>query len=447
MSENTITINGESTTAEIKTTNVDDYCLEQVETLTDSEAFQNPIKIMPDAHAGAGAVIGFTMEMGDRVCPNTVGVDIGCGMTAMFFDRPEEFNPPDADDAIRAAIPLGYHVYGDDGYPEQEYHMGQDFPWGACASKLEQYDNCLNAEYGIDYLKDVCERVGADTTRVINSLGTLGGGNHFIEIAESEDGDHLACVVHSGSRGIGLQIAEYWQERATEHINECTVWENATDELRPYMDDDGMPNYEAIKEDYSAEAIGEMGDRIKALHPPDDRNTDLDYLEGDLVNGYLQDMVFAQTYAAENRRQMLRRIADALGIEPTNWINSTHNYIDFSDNVIRKGATRVHEGEIAIIPFNMAEGSVVVRGRGNDDWNRSAPHGAGRRGSRTWAYDEFDLSEFKSRMQGVYSTSVSEDTLDEAPMAYKDTESILGPLTETAEVIDFLNPVLNIKAE
>lgn len=447
MSDNTITVYGDSITAEIKTTDVDDYCVEQVETLTDSDAFENDITIMPDAHAGSGAVIGFTMQMGERVCPNTVGVDIGCGMTAIQFDRPDDFDLAAADESIRATIPLGYHVYGDDEQPEQEYHLASEFPWDVCTGKLARYDADMQADYGIEYLQDVCDRVGADMSRVINSLGTLGGGNHFIEIAESAESDSLYCVVHSGSRGIGLKIAEYWQERATEYINQNTVWQNAPDELTPYMDDDGMPNYEAIKADYEGKKIGEIGDRIKALHPDDSRNTNLDYLEGELVDGYLRDMVFAQTYAHENRKQMLRRIAAALEVEPSDWLNSTHNYIDFDDGMIRKGATRVHEGERAIIPFNMADGSVIVEGKGNTDWNRSAPHGAGRRGSRRWAYEQFDVSEFEDRMSDVFSTSVNEDTLDEAPMAYKDTDTILERLQETATVRDYLTPILNIKAE
>lgn len=448
MGNNTIKIEGEQTAAEIKTTAVDETCVNQVRTLADSDAFENDIKIMPDAHAGSGAVIGFTMPLGDRVCPNTVGVDIGCGMTAMFFPAAQlDAGLESVDETIRDTIPLGFNVYGDDNQPEQTFDLAADFPWHRCRGALAEYDPDAEVQYGAAYAQEVCERVGADYNRVERSLGTLGGGNHFIELATGRRDGERSCIVHSGSRSVGLKIAEYWQDRATEYIDTETVWQNAPDELLGYMDADGMPDYEAIKRDHNGEAIAEVGDRIKALHPDGDRNTDLDYLEGDLIDGYVRDMVFAQTYAYVNRKRMLTRIADALDVIPAPFINSTHNYIDFEDMVIRKGATRAHDGELGIVPFNMADGSILIRGKGNGDWNQSAPHGAGRRGSRRWAHETFDMDEFTDRMDGVFSTSVSEDTLDEAPMAYKDAAMIQSRIQETADIVAHLKPLLNIKAE
>lgn len=478
----TIDIDGKHTSAEIKTTDVDDTCITQVQELVDHEAFQNPVRIMPDGHAGAGAVIGFTMPLGERIVPNTVGVDIGCGMTAFNLghgyeiDTRIEDHPREMDERIREVVPLGRDTFGD-VEASQDYHIVDDFPWDECRDKAERLNDRLDGievdtDYGGDYFKDLCERVAYSPQRAINSLGTLGGGNHFIEVSQSESTGDYWVVVHSGSRGIGLSIAEYWQERAHEN---CDA---RADEVRDRLADvpdwaykfdaadvsdadllqwvqggkgEDWKDTDAIRENRDGEAIGELVDTLNAIgryvHEQSGGN-DLDYLDGENRGEYLKDMIFAQTYAVESRRTMCRNIADALGATVEDTINSTHNYIDFEDLTIRKGATRAHEGERQVIPFNMRDGAVVVRGLGNEDWNRSAPHGAGRRGSRTWAYDEFDVAEFVTEMQDVFSTSVNEATLDEAPMAYKDHEGILDAISgTTVEVTDTLTPKINIKAE
>jgi tRNA-splicing ligase RtcB len=484
----TITISGKYSTAEIKTTNVDETCINQVQEIVDHEAFTNPIKVMPDAHAGAGAVVGFTMPLGYYICPNTVGVDIGCGMTAYNLGYNEnlahdlEQNPEDVDNRIRDRIPLGRETFGDIE-ASQDYHILDDFPWGIVTEKRETLNENLK-ENGFDllveplfnsktYLDGLCEAVEYDQQRLINSLGSLGGGNHFIEISQSEKTGDYWVVVHSGSRGIGLAIAEYWQQRAhelqddrptevRERLRSLPEWS-----YKPSLDD--VSNEEllewvqgahgdykdvtAIREHRDGEAIGELVNELTSISRYAHENADgepLDYLEAQWRGSYLKDMIFAQTYAEESRHQMCEAVRAALSVPTTDVkerINSTHNYIDFEDLVIRKGATRVHSGEQAIIPFNMRDGAIIVEGNGNDNWHQSAPHGAGRRGSRRWAYDEFDVEDFKHEMSDVYSSSVNEATLDEAPMAYKDTDSIRGPLSETASVVDELTPVLNIKAE
>lgn len=478
-------IEGTHTTADVKTDAVDDHCTNQIEEMVNHEAFQNPVKVMPDAHGGAGAVIGFTMKMGDRICPNTVGVDIGCGMTAFCLgqhDLPtdDEERMTEIDEAIRTAVPMGRNTFGDSGHPDQDYHIVDDFPWTACEEKLtalnESWDggDIPSPEYGGEYFNDLCERIGYNPMRAINSLGTLGGGNHFIELARAEDTGDLWVVVHSGSRGIGLSVAQHWQEQAH---RACDGRAEAAREQLADIDSDyykfdlddvsdaelldwlqgGMgedwKNVDAIRGDYAEsdpERIGETVSRLKDITDEVRENAgghDLDYLEGEDRYGYLVDMVFAQTYAATSRRLMAQAVADVLDAEVEQSVVSTHNYIDFGDQIIRKGATRVHEGEHGIIPFNMRDGAILVRGKGNDDWNQSAPHGAGRRGSRRWAFDTFDLDEFEREMGGVFSTSVTAETLDEAPMAYKDTEVILERIEETAEVVDVLTPVMNLKAE
>jgi RNA-splicing ligase RtcB len=481
MSNDTITIDGEYATAEIKTTNVDETTIDQIEALTDHEAFQNEIRVMPDAHAGAGAVVGFTMPLGERICPNTVGVDIGCGMTGLDLgDAPHErlqADPGSVDDAIRERVPLGRDTFGDVA-ADTDFHMVEDFPWDECARKARTLSErndlgiTVDDDFGGEYFDDLCTRVGYSQRRAINSVGTLGGGNHFLEVARSDRTGHYWVVVHSGSRGIGLTIAEYWQERAHELCDDRA--ERTRDALADVpewayeFDLDAVSDAELVNwllggrgEDWKAtdeissrldgEAISDLVNDLRDIGRRAQREASggdpLDYLSGDAREGYLKDMVFAQTYAAVSRRLMAEAVADALDADVLDSVESTHNYIDVEDLVIRKGATRVHEGERGIIPFNMRDGAVLVRGAGNPDWHRSAPHGAGRRGSRRWAFDEFDVATYREEMRDVYSTSVTEATLDEAPMAYKDTESILGRLGETATVEETLTPVVNVKAE
>ncbi|AGM11655.1 RtcB [Halovirus HCTV-5] len=482
-----ININGRHTDARIFTDEVDETCIEQVQELVNHEAFQNPVRIMPDAHAGAGAVIGFTMELGERICPNTVGVDIGCGMTALRLGRPDELEirlgddglMRDLDESIRAHVPMGRNTFADT-HIEQQYHIVNDFPWEACEQKLQSLNDNWNGEpiespdYGKEYFLDLCERVGYDVNRAINSIGTLGGGNHFVEISRSDETGDYWVVVHSGSRGIGLSVAEYWQEQAHQ------AQDDRADTVRDMLSGlpDGAYKFDVqdvsdrellnwvqggmgedwkdtswVRLNYEGEEIGRLINEMKDVSSYLRENAggdDLDFLEGEDRHGYLRDMIFAQTYAAESRLQMVDSVAHVLGVrqwDPEDLIVSTHNYIDFDDLTIRKGATRVHQGERGVIPFNMRDGAIIVRGEGNDEWNRSAPHGAGRRGSRRWAFRQFDLAEFSQEMDGIFSTSVTGDTIDEAPMAYKSRDVILERIEETASVEETLTPVHNLKAE
>ncbi|MFB6237000.1 MAG: RtcB family protein [Halopenitus sp.] len=476
------TIEGEYTDAKVLTTEVDEACIDQITEMVNHEAFTNPVKIMPDAHAGAGAVIGFTMPLGEKVVPNTVGVDIGCGMAAAKFPRTEdliqrlEVHLDEVDNMIQDNVPMGHHVYGDDDLPPQRYSMEKHFPWGECERKLKEFNDnqddlfVENPGYGMNYFKNLCLDVEYSFDRAENSIGTLGGGNHFIEIAYSEESGHPWVVIHSGSRGLGSEIAETWQKIAHQHCN------NAPEQIRNFLSDypddyyhfnlkdsdmqildwvrgeknADWKNMEVVAQEHSGEEIErtrvELEEGVRSVLD-ENKESELDYLEGDLIKEYIVDMIFAQTYAKENRREMIRRIACILNEEPIERFDSIHNYIDFQDSIIRKGATPARKGERALIPFNMADGSVIIEGKGNSEWNNSAPHGAGRRGSRGWARQTFSMEEFEESMDGVYSTSVSEATLDEVPMAYKEKNSILSRLPETAEVVDTLTPILNIKAQ
>lgn len=454
-------IEGEQTTATVMTTEYDENCGEQIQEMVDHPAFQNDVAIMPDTHYGAGAVIGFTMPIGDRVVPNTVGVDIGCGMFSLNLGKPRVFTAGRAGEAevvdkqIRDAVPMGRSVFD---YEEQDYHIIDDFPWEECQATLEEFAENQGIDisefqgYGKQYFLDTCRKVGYETSRAINSLGTLGGGNHFIEITRSARTSDFWVTIHSGSRGIGLKIAQYWQQKATEFTTARKNLEDVPEETRKYLKSNWKPNADKIRSDFEGEKIqrkfDEVSRAIEEYGPnSDNRNTDLDWLEGEEATGYFIDMIFAQRYASESRKQMAQAVADVLDVEPTDSIESVHNFVDFRDGVIRKGATRAHEGERVIVPFNMRDGTIICEGKGNSEWNHSAPHGAGRRMSRTQAFNELSVEEFKETMGGIFSTSVTEDTLDEAPMAYKEAAVIESVIEETADIVDRWEPVHNIKAE
>jgi RNA-splicing ligase RtcB len=439
---------------------LEDGVIDQIQTMIDHEAFENDVAIMPDTHVGSGAVIGFTMPLGNRVVPNTIGVDIGCGMYAVNFGNVDYDRKTLQlwDEEIRDKVPMGFKVYGDDGHSEQEYHIGNDFPWNEASKKLVDFEreygvlhstSVHGKGYDLDYLKDLCDRVGYDMTRAINSIGTLGGGNHFIELGHS-DKTGLWAVIHSGSRGLGLNVAQHHQERASDlRSAEMFDQDRLPEGYQEYANAKLEPHAEKIRADFEGKQIGQVFDiistaRSNAVQEFDD---DLAYLEGEEAHQYYVDMIFAQMYASQSRKLMMSKVAEVVGAIPKTPIEAVHNFIDFEDMTIRKGATRAAEDEIAVVPFNMRDGTLLVRGKGNDDWNQSAPHGAGRVMSRTQAFDELDVQDFKETMADVESSSVNGETLDEAPMAYKPADLIEDAITPTAEVVDQIKPVLNLKAE
>ena len=471
----------------------DETFVEQVQQIVDHEAFRNPVKVMADGHPGSGAVIGFTMALGERVVPNTVGVDIGCGVSSASLGVEElPMAYEDADERVREAVPFGRAVHGFKG----AMHVGNEFPWEVVNDRFERFnaayaersdreidlaEHTPNGEYDLDYFKTLCGRVGYDINRAVASAGTLGGGNHFVEIARSERDGDLRLVLHSGSRGLGLTVANYWQERAVEN-RRAERTRGAVDELvsagyGPYLEFDpdatsdedllswlqggkgqSFMRKEKIRTDFEGEAIDETFARLKGAIPnrsgdsgsgDDGADEELAYLDGSEAHGYFVDMLFCQQYAATNRRRMVELACEALGLPdaPIDVLDSPHNVIDFDDGVIRKGATRVHEGERAVIPFTMQHGSIVIEGTGNDEWNRSSPHGAGRLMSRTQAFEELSIDDYEELMDGIYSTSVTADTLDESPEAYKSPEAIERAMADTATVVDRLLVEHSLKAE
>ena len=388
--------------AKVFTDVMDDVSKEQIKTLCDQEFVKgSQIRIMPDVHAGAGCTIGTTMTIKDKIVPNLVGVDIGCGM-ATYLLKEKDIDLKKLDEFIYAAIPAGMTVRE----TPHEYINNIDIEDLRCISQINKH-------------------------RAIHSMGTLGGGNHFIEVDRDDDGN-IYLVVHSGSRYLGKQVAEYYQEEAYKHLNN-----NSSSQLEETIT-------RLKKEGRQAEiqkTIKELKSQVITNIPKS-----LAYLEGKLFENYIHDMKIVQKYAVYNRKAMAESMIEALGLHIVETFTTIHNYIDTDAMILRKGSVSAKDGEKILIPINMRDGSLICIGKGNPDWNYSAPHGAGRLYSRMQAKRNFNVEEFKSSMEGIYTTSINEDTLDECPMAYKNMDDIVNNITPTAEIIKIIKPIYNFKA-
>ena len=402
-------LKGKHGKAKVFTDIIEDGAREQIEKLLDQDFIEgSDVRIMPDVHQGMGCVIGFTADMKDKVIPNIVGVDIGCGViTVERGDRDIDLSK--LDDIVNKKIPSGSSVHG-------------------------------GRKVKFDKLEDLkIFRELKDTRRLERSIGTLGGGNHFVEVGkDSKDNKYL--MIHSGSRNLGTQVARFYQNLAIDLWSGKEEYFIRKDEIIEKFKEKG-------KKKQIKKALKELKAEYADLKP--DYPKDLCYLTGDYREQYLHDMKICQEYASLNRQTMAEIILNHLfqkKLEDFLWFETVHNYIDFRDNIIRKGAIASYEDEKLLIPINMRDGSIIGRGKGNPDWNYSAPHGAGRILSRTEAKEKLSLEDFKSSMEGIYSTSVSKKTLDESPDAYKSIESILDSLDETVDVIDVIKPIYNYKA-
>lgn len=396
-----IEIRGKKNNAICFASQIDEKALEQIKRMCDYDlTLGSQIRIMPDVHAGKGCTIGTTMTIVDKVCPNIVGVDIGCGMyTVKLLNRQIDFEKIDE---VCSWIPSGMNVWD---------------------SPIESFDltklNCYSS------LKKL--------SRLEKSLGTLGGGNHFIEIEQSISGDYY-LVIHSGSRNLGKQVAEIYQRRA---INLHRGWDE-------YI----LRRNEVIKEYKElgkSQEINQVLEKLKEGYGTLDIPEDLCWLYGDALNDYLHDIEICQKYAMRNRELIANMIMDKTSLREIDSFHTIHNYIDIDEMILRKGAIRARDGEKVLIPMNMKDGSIIGIGKGNREWNYSAPHGAGRILSRKQAKEMLDIKEYKKSMEGIYTTSISLDTLDEAPQAYKSVEDILDIVKETIDVIEVLKPVYNYK--
>lgn len=420
-----ITLTGKYTTANIHIDQVEPELLTQLTLMVNHPALTNPVEIMPDTHAGKGSVIGFTMKLTDKVVPNVVGVDIGCGMLAACLGTwPGHLSPEDMDNRIRRGVPMGNNQRRD-----------AFFTWDNVVDMTVALQGPKGEAYDGAYLADLLKRIGSTDDKMLSALGTLGGGNHFIELAKDSE-NKLWLVIHSGSRNLGLKICEWHQKRALTFNK---------DRYNAFVKDKIEELKKTCPKKKLERAIQEVQKGYQSVP------AGMEYLEDKQADSYLRDMVFAQAYASWNREAILGQIIHDLNwnhewIELSDKFETIHNYIDFTRGIIRKGAVRAEKNERLIIPLNMKDGSLVCKGKGNPDWNYSAPHGAGRVLSRTKAKATLTLTDFLQKMDGVYSSSVCKSTLDEAPMAYKDPELIEKAIEPTVEVVDKFRPVLNIKA-
>ena len=364
-------INGAFANAIVYTDEIESSAIGQIQALCNQPfAAGSKIRIMPDVHTGKGCTIGTTMTVGEYVVPNLVGVDIGCGMDVVLL-KEKRINLPTLDSFISRNIPHGRDV-------REKPHRNSE---RIDLSELECFGSI-------------------DTRRALESIGTLGGGNHFIEVDRDEE-ENLYLIIHTGSRNLGLQVAEYYQKLA----------------------------YESV------------GGRSQNEIP-----FELAYLSGEDRDRYLHDMAIMQRYAALNRQTIRDCILDAMKLHEEDFFTTVHNYIDLEHCILRKGAVSAREGERLLIPLNMRDGALICVGLGNDDWNQSAPHGAGRLFSRTQAESSFTLSAFKKSMAGIYTSTVSQDTLDECPMAYKDPQTIISAISDTVRIEKQTRPIYNFKS-
>lgn len=395
----------------IFTDNIEPEALKQINTLIEQPAFSDcKIRIMPDVHAGVGCVIGFTADLGDKVIPNIVGVDIGCGMLTVLLGKIDiDFEKLDA--VIRKRVPYGRNVH------DRELTFEETLEKMYCLYRVR----CL------DKLRE--------PKRLFRSLGTLGGGNHFIEIDEDDAGWKF-LIIHTGSRNLGKQVAEYYQRLAIEQMEGKTELEKKEREL--------IATYKAQGRHKEIEsAINELR---HAFNPnPLNIPKELCYLTGECRDDYLNDMKACQEFASRNRKEIARVIMEEMGWKQITAFETIHNYID-DNNMIRKGAISAKEDEVLLIPINMRDGCIFGFGKGNEDWNCSAPHGAGRIMSRRQAMEAVTLEEFEQSMDGIYTTSVNESTIDESPMAYKSMDEIVERIGDTVVIASILKPIYNFKA-
>lgn len=401
----------------IFTDDIEQEAIDQINLLLEQEPFKDcKVRIMPDVHAGKGCVIGFTADLGDKVIPNIVGVDIGCGMLCVELGN-IDLDLEKLDKVINENIPAGRNIREE---------------------KLVNFDK-INDLYCLRELKE--------TKKFNRALGTLGGGNHFIEVDVDEDGNKY-LVIHTGSRNLGKQVADYYQNLAIELCSGREEMFKSKEEIIKIYKEQG-------RKAEIQKALKELESEYKENKP--NLPNDLCYLEGKYRGMYLHDMKICQEYASLNRSYIANTILKNImyfkkAIEPLDswdidYFETVHNYISFEDNIVRKGAIRANEGERVIIPINMRDGSIIAVGKGNEDWNNSAPHGAGRLMSRKKAKETFNLEEFKKSMADIYSTSVLEETIDEAPFAYKPMQEIIDNIQDTVEIEKIIKPIYNFKAK
>ena len=399
-----IEINGQFNTAICYTDTLEDTAYAQIQTVCNEEAFkESKIRIMPDVHAGKGCTIGTTMSIIDKVVPNMVGVDIGCGMYTVALGN-VDIDLEKFDEAAHF-IPCGMNVW---------------------EGRQERFD--------LSVLR--CYRNLKNTKRLERSLGTLGGGNHFIEIDSDENGSKY-IVIHSGSRNLGTQVAEFYQKIAVDlNLGKEDYYKQREEIIRTYKEQGRRSEIQAT--------LKALEKEFEAKAPSMPR--ELCYLYGTFMEDYLHDINICQQFAKRNREKMAEVLLERTGLVALESFQTIHNYIDVDEKILRKGSVSAKNGEKLLIPINMRDGSLICVGKGNPEWNYSAPHGAGRIMSRSAAFERLTMEEYQKEMAGIYTTCVNTSTLDESPMAYKNMDEIVANIEPTAEIIAHIKPIYNFKA-
>lgn len=401
-----IELTGKYNSCKVFTDNCDNECISQLLAfLNQNSCSESKIRIMPDCHAGAGCVIGTTMTLHGKAIPNLVGVDIGCGVLAVKL-KEKRIDLPNLDSVIRNYVPYGFSIH-------DEARVESDIENLYCASRVS-YD------------------------RAYKSIGTLGGGNHFIEIDHDDEGN-LYLIIHTGSRHLGIEVCSYYQDEAYEKLkkDEFGDYSQLAKDLISRLKCEG-------REKEISKQLGKLKESYRKNEPSVPHA--LAYLTGDLFKEYIHDMKLVQGYAAMNRDRIARIVLGRMKLHEVERFESIHNYVDTDNMILRKGAVSARAGEKLIVPINMRDGSLICVGKGNPEWNYSAPHGAGRLMSRNQAKESISMSDFRKSMEGIYTTCVDSGTIDESPMAYKPIDDILANIGDTVRVERVIKPIYNFKA-
>lgn len=411
---------------------VEQDAISQIIKILDDKCFENvPVRIMPDVHAGNGIVIGFTAPLTNMVNPSHVGVDIGCSVTLCITNRAiSQSDIPLIEHRIKKEIPMGMDVNKSKVFEMKEFIRFINSEYDKALSSWPEMINNVNISE--DYISKMLKRIHMDEGLFYKSLGTLGGGNHFIEIGNLYG--NYTFAIHCGSRNFGLKVCKFWENIANQPSFDKKLFKEKVNELKNNIEDKTLlpSKIEEIRNVMLSESATNG------------------YLTGVDMSDYISDMVIAQAYAKYNHLLISRKIEDIInkinGAKIIDSIRTVHNYIDMNDHIIRKGAIRSYENERMLVPFNMRDGIAICIGKSNNDWNNSCSHGSGRKMSRSEAKRVLSLEDFKQTMKDIYSTSVNFSTIDESPMAYKNTEDIINLLRDTCDIIEFVKPIISIKA-
>ena len=441
-------IKGKYTNALMTLDNFEEALVNQVYTMINHVAFDKPIAIMIDGHAGKGSCVGFTMPLSNKIVPSTIGVDGSCGLTSVNFGKITLPNLEELEKEIREYVPTGMRVRENNKRNGKlpDFSFEKQFPWKKANDLLKSFSVAYNKKFNTSYtipefdynwFIKTCKRVNMDAKRAEMSISSMGSGNHFQSIDKSDKTNEIWFTVHTGSRNFGKCVCVYHEELAKKELENkrSVILRDKIEEIKKTTEDKTKIQSLIV---LTKKELGLASDVSLS---------GMEYLEGQNAFNYFIDMIFINTYASFNRQCIVETVCEILNKKPIETIETVHNYIDFRDFIIRKGAIRSYIGEKMVIPLNMKDGILICEGKTNSDWNFSAPHGAGRKMSRSQSRKVIDFEKYKEQMIGICTTSVCESTIDEAPDNYKDSKMIEEMIEPTAIIIDRLRPILNIKAK